>query len=172
MKFIVLAACVAALAGCATTQGTEAITTVSGFDNARVVDVAAHGNACKSLRCTGIGGQWNSKTPESVILTVYVFNEIKGITGASLSINGKVTRLDPLPGLTNFSRPGSALRESRKDFAVPLSVVREITTANNAWLRVFTTEGYVEDQITDGKENSKAHYGLVRLLAAVDQPKK
>ena len=79
----------AALAGCSTTSGTGPNVTRSGFDGARVVTINGHGNACKGMLCTGLGAQWTSKNPTESVLVVYVFNDIKGITGAQLNIDGQ-----------------------------------------------------------------------------------
>lgn len=119
--------------------------------------------------CTGLGMQWNSKTPDSAIVTVSVFNQIKGLTGASLSIDGQVLRLSPTAELTNFSRPGDPLKESRKTFVASVDALRKVAASKKAWLRVFTTDGYVEDAIIDGGTDSKAYHALLRFLAAIDQ---
>lgn len=152
--------------GCATTAGNAPTSSVSGFDGGRVVNISGHGLACKTMVCSGLGAQWSSKSPQSAIVTVYLFNDIKGITGASLSVDGQVTSLRAV-NLTNFSRPGDAVKQSRADFVVPLQLVRSITTAQKAWLRVQTTDGYVEDAIVDGPTDSKALHALKRFLAEV-----
>lgn len=158
----------AALAGCATTSGVAPRESRSGFDGARVVTIEGHGNACQTMLCTGLGAQWTSARPESAILSVYVFSEIRGITGAQVSVDAlPPLRLTPLPGLTNFS-VDSGVRKSRSDFAVPLATVRQIAGAQRAWLRVQTTNGYIEDAIVDGSVDSHALHALRRFLAQVD----
>jgi len=160
------------LAGCANTVGSSASEVRSGFSGGRVVSIGGHGNACKSTTCTGLGGQWDSSKPEAAILSVYVFNDIKGITGASFAIDGAVTRVTPLPGLTHFSRPGDMLKQSRHDFSVPLSLIRHIVEAKKVWLRVQTTDGYMEDAVIEGTDDSKAYHAMKRFLAQIDgQPK-
>lgn len=154
-------------AGCSTTSGLSPESTRSGFDGARVVTISHHGNACTSILCTGLGAQWTSANPADAILTVTVFNEFKGITGAALNIDGKITTIKPI-GLTNFSRPGAPLKESSSNFAVPLQLLRSIAGAQRAWLRVHTTSGYLEDAIVDGATDSKALHAMRRFLAEVD----
>jgi hypothetical protein len=159
-----------ALAGCmATTSGLQPTSVRSGFDGARVVNIAGHGVACRTVLCPGLGAQWSDKNPQTAIVTVYLFNEIKGVTGAQLAIDGRIVTLQPIPGLTNFSRPGDLVKESRRDFTVGLGDVRAVASAQRAWLRVQTTDGYVEEAIIDGATDSKALHALRRFLAEVDQ---
>ena len=156
------------LMGCSTTSGTGPDVTHSGFDNARVVAISGHGSACKGMLCTGLGAQWTSKNPAEAILVVYLFNDIKGITGAKLNIDGQTHDLSTMQPFTNFNEFGAATRESRKGFLVPLSLVREVVSSRRTWLRVQTTGGYVEDAVIDGQTDSKSYHALKRFLAAVD----
>lgn len=157
------------LAGCSTVAGSDASVSRSGFDGARIVTINGHGNACKSMRCTGLGAQWTSKNPTEAVLVVYLFNDIKGITGASLNIDGQTYDLSTMQPFTNFSDFRAATQESRKGFLVPTDLVRKITASQRTWLRVQTNAGYVEDAVIDGQTDSKAYYALKRFIAAVDQ---
>jgi len=159
----------ALLAGCSTTSGTGPNVRHSGFDGARVVTIDGHGNDCSTIICTGIGAQWKSTNPTEAVLVVYIFNDIKGITGAQLNIDGKTHDLTIMMPLTNFSELGAVTKESRKGFLVPLSLVREITASKRTWLRVQTTAGNMENRVIDGQNDSKAYHALKRFLAAVDQ---
>lgn len=160
-----------ALASCANTSGLEAKTTSSGFDGARVVDIQPHGAACTGMVCPGLGAQWSSKAPDSAIVTVAVFHEIRGITGAEVSVAGQATRLKAMGVITTFSRPGDPLRVSRTDFAAPLALVRSMASAERVWLRVHTTDGYIEAAIVDGQLDSKAVHALRRFISQVDAAK-
>lgn len=160
---------VSLLVGCSTTMGTGAEVTSSGFDGARVVTINGHGNACKGVLCTGLGAHWTSKNPAEAILVVYLFNDIKAITGAKLNIDGQTYDLSTMQPFTNFNELGAPMKESRKGFIVPLDLVRKITTSQRAWLRVQTTGGYAEDAVIDGQTDSKAYHALKRFLAAVDK---
>lgn len=159
-----------ALAGCATTSGLEATSSRSGFDGARVVNIEPHGAACDTMAvvCPGIGAQWNDRNPTVAIVTVSVSGEIIGITGAQLAIDGRVVRLNAMPGLTNFSKPGDVFKRSRKTFTAQLSDVRAVAQAQRAWLRVQTTDGYMEVAVVDGATDSKALHALRRFLAEID----
>lgn len=160
---------IAILTGCSTTAGGSASVSQSGFDGARVVTINGHGNACKSMRCTGLGAQWTSKNPTESVLVVYLFNDIKGITGASLNIDGQTYDLSTMQPFTNFNEFGAATQESRKGFLVPTDLVRKIVGSQRTWLRVQTTGGYVEDAVIDGQTDSKAYHALKRFVNAVDQ---
>lgn len=168
MKKTLAALVVCALAGCATTSGMAPTETKSGFSGGRVVTISGHGNACSSFFCTGLGAQWDSSTPDRAILQVHIFNDWKGITGAALSIDGRIVELQKLPGLSQFSKPGEAVKQTTQSFGVPLSLVREVVAAKKVWIRVHTTAGYMEDAVIDGEKDSKAYHALVRFLAQVD----
>jgi hypothetical protein len=119
-----------------------------------------------------LGAQWNSGLPESAVLSVYVFNDWRPITWVKLSVDGRVIELAPLKGsITTFSQPGAVSKESRRDFAVDLTLVRQVTSGGRAWLRVGTPEGYIEEAIIDGETDSKALHALRRFLAEVDKSK-
>ena len=120
----------AALAGCSTTSGTGPRISKSGFDGARIVTINPHGNACRSMICTGLGAQWNSKHPTDSILVVSLFNEVKAIVGAQLNIDGQVYDLSNAQPFTNFSDFGAATKESRKGFIVPTDLIRKIAASH------------------------------------------
>ena len=160
---------VSLLAGCSTTSGTGPNVTHSGFDGARVVSINGHGNACKGMLCTGLGAHWTSKNPTEAVLVVYLFNDIKAITGAKLNIDGQTYDLSTMQPFTNFNELGAPTKESRKGFIVHLDLVRKIITSQRTWLRVQTTAGYAEDAVIDGQTDSKAYHALKRFLDAVDK---
>lgn len=161
-------AAAAILAGCATTTGTAPRESRSGFDGARVVSIQGHGLACKTVLCTGLGAEWNSKRPDMAVLTVHVFNAYVPITGAQLSIGSRPPVALHGPTMpTGLDRTGG-VRESSQGFAVPLALVRDIAAADRAWLRVLTTSGAIDEAIVDGATDSKALHALRRFLAAVD----
>lgn len=157
------------LSGCSTTSGTGPVVSHSGFDNAAVVRINPHGNACTGMVCTGLGGHWNAARPDEAILVVSVFNSINAITGAKLNIDGEVHQLRIMETFTNFSEFGAATKESRKGFLVSTSLIRKITTSKKTWLRVNTTSGYMEDAVVDGSKDSKAFHALKRFLSEIDR---
>lgn len=172
MKSAALLLAALTLAGCATTSGTAPTSTISGFDGGRVVNIAPHGAACTEFFCPGLGAQWNSTRPDSAVVTVAIFNEIRGITGAQISVDGQATTWRKLTPLTNFSRAGDPLKVSSADFSVPMREVRAIASGQHrVWLRVLTTAGYSEVAVIDGSTDSKAFHALRRFVAEVDGTK-
>lgn len=169
MRLTICVALAAALAGCANTNGLSATEQRSGFSGDRVVTIPGHGNACTGAICTGVGLEWSAASPNFVILTAQIYNAWAPIAGASLSIDGRVVTLRAQPGITNFSPPRDPLRVSQRDFRVPLALVREIASSQRAWLRVQTSNGYLEDAIIDGPVDSKAYHAIGRFLAQVDR---
>lgn len=161
-------AAIAMLAGCSSTVGLNPSVSHSGYDGAKVVTINGHGNACKTMVCTGLGAQWRSNTPKQSILVVYVFNHITGITGAQISVDGKEYDLNAMQPFTNFSEFAAPVTESRKGFVVPTELIRKIVASKRTWLRVQTTGGYVEDAVIDGATDSKAYHALKRFLADID----
>jgi len=167
MKMISLLFMMLWVAGCATTTGTDPVIGYSGFDNAKTVSIRPHGNACSAFVCTGLGAQWNSSNPGSAILIVQIFNEYAAISRAELNIDGNIETLSSSVTVTEFSSPGSVMRESSQGFAVSLSLVEKLLSAKRVWLRVHTPTGYIEDAVLDGKKDSKAYHALSRFVAAV-----
>ncbi|MCP3129259.1 hypothetical protein [Shewanella sp. KJ2020] len=167
MRMLFVIALAFVISGCATTSGTNPIIGYSGFDNAKTVSIDPHGNACSSMVCTGLGAQWNSSNPDSAILIVQVFNEYAAISQAELIIDGNKVTLSSAQTVTDFSYPGSAIRESSKGFGIPFSVIEQILSAKRVWLRVHTPTGYIEDPVIDGEKDSKAYHALSRFVTAV-----
>ncbi len=159
----------AVLVGCSTTSGVGPDVSRSGFDGARKVNIDPHSNACEWSACTGLGAQWSSATPAHAILIVSIIGEINAILGAKLSVDGKEYDLTVLMPSTTFNEPGAVAKESRKAFAVPLDLIRKITTSQRTWLRVLTPEGHIENAVIDGQTDSKAYHALKRFLIAVNQ---
>lgn len=169
-RHLIYASMLVSLLGCSTATGSAAKRTQSGFDGSRIISIAGHATDCQAMRCTGLGAYWTSDNPTMARLTVHLFNDTKGITSAKLNIDGRFYALAGDWQLTQFHELGSATEESRKNFPVPLSLIRDLVKAKHAWLRVDTPSGYAENAIIDGDEDSKAHNALKRFLAAVDAP--
>lgn len=117
--------------------------------------------------CTGIGAQWNQSHPNSVILIINVFNNVTGITGAQLNIDGEIVTLNRTSGVTDF-QVDNYIKNSTKGFVTDLSVVRRIIKSKRTWLRVSTPTGYIEDRVVDGKKDSKALHALKRFMSSVE----
>lgn len=157
------------LASCANTTGGAAKISQSGFDGAKVVTIDPHGNASNSIVGTGLGAQWNSKTPNSALLMVTIFNDIEAISGAELMIDGEKVTLSLAKGVTDFDSEVSGIKQSSKVFVTELKIIERITNAKKAWLRVHTPTGYIENAIIDGEKDSKAFHALKRFLTAIKE---
>lgn len=59
-------------------------------------------------------------------------------------------------------------RESRQNFVMPISTLRDLYGAKRAWIRVSTLDGYIDQAIIDGPKDSKALHAVGRLLVAID----
>lgn len=155
------------LTGCATTTGLEPTERFSGFDNARVVDIQPHGNACEGIICTGFGLQWNSKYPDDAFMIVQVFNDITAIFGAKLNIDGDIIDLEESQLISDLESDGY-MKNSSKAFRISLPTLRKIENAKRVWMRVETPNGTIEDAIVDGDRDSKSYHALKRFLTKVD----
>jgi hypothetical protein len=157
------------LAGCSTSSGLQPTVQRSGFDGATVVNIEPHGTSCSSF-CTTIGAQWSSKAPDSVILSIGVvgYTNYHVVSGAAVRINDKIIELTPAPVLTSHANTTGA-RQSEKDFYAPLSLVEEIVASDDAWIRVRTNSGVMDDLIVSGGKDSKAYHALGRLLSSIKE---
>lgn len=167
-----LAAVMAAMmvAGCANTDGLAARESASGFDGARVVSIDPHGVACEALPCISIGGEWNSKRPDTVLALVSVTSgEFSALRRLELNIDGRVVDVAPQAGsVSRFTAPVPAMRQSLQTFVLPLADLRAVASARRAWVRVTTLNGYTEQAIIDGATDSKAVHALRRFVAQID----
>ncbi|SBS62722.1 hypothetical protein [Vibrio atlanticus] len=154
------------IAGCSTTSGLEPSVSHSGFDNATIISIEPHGNACDSMVCTGIGAQWSSSKPEQVILIMSIFNEYSGITDVQLNIDGKKIQLQPTRTITDLNN-NSAIKTSTKAFVADLQLIDSILSSQRTWVRVHTPTGYLEDAVIDNGKDSKSYHALSRFMRDV-----
>jgi hypothetical protein len=166
MKNLICLFTIIALTACANNIGSAPTESYSGFDDAKIITLPKHGNACGGWVCTGLGGQWNEAHPQEVLLFVTVFNDITGITGALLNIDGQKIRLKAQQATTSFDQ--QAMKISSKTFLVELDLIQRIVGAKKVWLRVETPDGSLEDAIIDGETDSKAFYALKRFLSKIE----
>lgn len=170
IKLLALPILLLFIAGCGTTVGRAPQTRTGGFDNARTVDIAPHGNIPNkdfNMILTGVGAQWTEARKNKVLLIIAVFNDYTGITDAELNIDGEKIALTPTPGVTDMSSGGSIMKISTKDFETDLTTVEKILNSKRVWLRVHTPTGTMENAIIDGGKDSKAYNALVRFMKAV-----
>lgn len=172
MKRLLCVALVAAISGCATTSGLEPVTRVSGFDGSRNVSIEPHGADCASITgdCIGLGAQWSSSMPGTVLVLPRVYMRYVGITGASLSIDGQAVELRGPVVITQLTgNPNAVLRESTGTFTTSLDTIRKLAKAERAWLRVTTLDGRIESALIEPGKDTKAIHAIRRFLDAVDR---
>lgn len=157
------------LVGCSTQYGADAKISHSGFDDATVVTIPLHGADCKSMFCPMLGYQWVGNDPDTALVTAGIANKIVSVSAAQLKINGDTITLQPSGGATDFSPAGSPMKESTNLFTTDLSVLKRLSSSDDAWLRITTNDGYYDAQVADGVDNSKAFYATKRFLQAVEQ---
>src|SRR5438552_1948020 len=148
------------LTSCGTTTGLSPTVAHSGFDNARVVSIAPHGNRGGwGVVGRGIGAQWSEAHKDDVILIIAVYDSAyTGITGAELNIDGEKITLTPTATVTAMETTVPGLRESTKGFLTTLDTVEKIIKSKRTWLRLQTPTGTLEDAVIDGATDSKAYH--------------
>lgn len=177
-KIIAAAICVALLSGCATTSGLKPETSISKFDNSRVVHIEPHGTWCgmRMTPCAMVGAEWNSAHPDVALVQIEMMWEYTNINAAEVNIDGHITHLEISHYTTQFNNPdpgspmGALLRTSDQMFVAPMSLVREMASAKDVRLRVDTSKGYDDGIINSAEHDSKAFYALQRFVSAVDNP--
>ena len=156
-----------AISGCASTSGLAAKETTSGYSGKRFVEISPHGVDCSSMICPMLGAQWDESTPNQAVLLVGLANTYEGITGAKFMIDGEEFVVGSKVSMTDFESLGS-YKSSTAGFRVPLSLIRNITEAETAWLRLSTQTGYIEERIIDKSGDSKAFHALSRFINKID----
>lgn len=159
------------LSGCATTSGLAPKVSQSGFDGSKRVEIMPHGTQCKdfSKPCLNVGAVWGSKTNTTALIVQ--MQEIIGISGASLNIDGDVVDLGKPIGLTDIDTSMPVLSISQNRFIVPNDTVDRILNSKRTWIRLDTTKGIVEDAIIDEKGDSKSFHALKRFSDQVKATK-
>ncbi|MBJ9817978.1 hypothetical protein I5679_13910 [Citrobacter koseri] len=171
MKKIIITSLMAlALFGCSNTQGTNPISGVDRHSGSKTVIIQPHGADCESMRCIALGAFWTESEKDYALLTVSLMNTSDFVRSAYLEIDGVKYPLRDDGDLTRYDRPlnnVSSYVESKKDYIIPLDVVKKITTAKKAWVFVQIGSGYMSNAIIDAQGDSKAYYALQRFLAAI-----
>jgi hypothetical protein len=160
------------LTACSTSTGLAPRTIRSGFDNnARVVRIEPHAAAPKGpmdVIHAGIGAEWHETKPDDVILIITVFNEITGISGAELNIDGDKMTLPSLDLPTDMDPGDGIMKKSSRPFFTSLGTVDRIIKSKRTWIRVQTPTGSLENAVIDGPTDSKAYHALIRFMDAVN----
>ena len=155
---------------CGTTTGLSPTSSSGGFDNSRKVAIRPHGTAPKSgfeATIIVLGAEWNEAHRDHVILSVGVANDITGVVGAELNIDGERISLQPTATVTDMDAGGGVMKMSTKGFVTPLDTVDRILRSKRTWIRIQTPTGTMENAIIDGEKDSKAYHALVRFIREV-----
>lgn len=156
-------AAVAVLAGCGSTSkgGTEAIVQVN-VDNAKRVTTVEFPpqllDCGRIARCPTIGAQWSSATPNRATLLVGTWGgkakveavEFNARPWAPLRVRSLAKEGSQLPGVTAF--------------VVPMDTMERVAFGKNAWARVSSDTGEVEELMHNGERSSPASDALKRFV--------
>lgn len=165
-QVLVISGLILALTGCMVLMPEVSY---SGFDDSKTVSIRPHGNIHEGGINTGIGAQWNSSSPNTAILLIAVFNDYQAITGATLNIDGRKVYLKETNTLTGHDSSGG-IKKSIQDFVTSLDTIRDILSAKRVWLRVNTSQGYLENPVIEGESKANSYHALGRFMAEVDKP--
>ncbi|HEO9688170.1 TPA: hypothetical protein QIM57_002267 [Morganella morganii subsp. morganii] len=152
------------LGGCSNKTGLNSSISKDAYDGSVIITMPEHGNDCSSMVCTGIGAQWSSKNPSKAILLINVFNEITTIQSAKISIDGEEFLIDKKDGYSNFDSFSPVIRNSKQAFLVDLTLIKSLSKANDARIKVFTSKGQMSDVIVANGKDSKAIYAIQRFV--------
>ena len=180
----------AVMAGCTTDGMNEAMgigtvtSSKSTFDGATIVNMApallssGEGNRSGNIH---LGARWSSALPDSAALMLS-YESWGGLTGktfanissASVNIGGNIRSFN-VTGLTQHDpgSPGGMIADtsSTNSVIIPLSLLRQMTTAPDVRLRIMTDTGYQDsifskERLVGGSET--AIVPLRKFLQQVD----
>ena len=154
------------LTGCmSTSSGLDPVTSTSGFNQNKVVDIEPHGLSCKNA-CLSMGAQWQQENPDVVYLEIESPLMLMNIFSADLNIDGETISLKPSQYMTNHEVNGYQ-KTSSKVFVTTKGNFEKMMSAQRVWLRVKTNHGYVEDMFIEGETDTKAYHAMKRFMAAI-----
>lgn len=154
------------LAGCASPGkgGTESIVQVQ-VDNAKRVTTIAFPpqqvDCGRAARCPMLGASWSSETPNRATLLVGTWGgkaqvesvEFNARPYAPLRVRSLAKEGSNLPGVTAF--------------VVPMDTIERVAVGKDAWVRLNTNAGVVEELIHNGERSSPAADAFKRFVYEV-----
>lgn len=167
MKIILAIGLMTIIAGCSTTSGMNATTSISSFDGVKSVGVQAHSSACTSFVCPMLGATWLDNQPDNVGFSVQLFNEIANIQSVAFNIDGNIIKINALLP-TDFDQE-AGINISRTSIVTSYSILTKILQSKRTWMKVSTTKGSHEVAIIDGSLDSKAFHALKRFDTQVKE---
>lgn len=179
MKYKISALILAALlSGCAATSGMEPTVSESGYSGKKIVTIGLHSNDCSFIElnsgCTSLGAEWSGESPEYALLKVQYTGDYFNIMELKLLIDGKETvlRNNKLTSHDYASGGGVHTKFSKTHFTVPLELIRNLSNANRAWLRINSSDTYTEHRIKEGEKEGWSYHAMKRFIKKVDEIKK
>lgn len=151
------------LVACGSTSkgGTDATVQVQ-VDNARRVTTIGFApqpiDCGRAARCPVLGARWSSETPNRAILLVGTWGaqakvesiEFNARPHAPLRVRTLAKEQVDLPGVTTF--------------VVPMDTLERVAFAKDAWVRVTTDNGVIEERMYSGDRSSPAADAFKRLV--------
>ena len=151
------------LVGCASSGkgGTEAIVQVQ-VDNAKRVTTIAFPpqliDCGRAARCPTLGASWSSETPNRATLLV-------GTWGGTAKVEAIEFNARPHAPLRvrSLAKEGSTL-QGVTAFVVPMDTMERVALGKDAWVRVTTDAGVVEEVMYNGERSSPAADAFRRFV--------
>lgn len=157
-------AAVLALAGCASADkkgGTEAVVQVNVDNARRVTDIGFAPQAVECglvAHCPTLGVQWSSETPNRAILLV-------GTRGGKAKVESLEFNARPHAPLRvrSLAKQGSD-QPGVTAFVVPMDTIERVAFGKDAWVRLYTDDGVIEELMHNGERSSRASDAFKRLV--------
>ena len=168
------------IAGCATTSGTQAITSVSSFDGTKSVSIEPHTLGCvQTVVCTSLGFAWTDKEPSmaSILIEVTHTNGTKHhpISSAKLNIDGDIVDIKPFPGSVNRFESSVVSTiphtETNRLFVAPLDLLYRVKNSTNTKMQVVAEGALTEKELKNSGDSSFAYHSMIRFLDQVEASK-
>jgi hypothetical protein len=141
----------------------------SDFDQSTEVSIDPHGAEC-GFRMTGIlvGGFWNSKRPDVVMLKLATVNRYASLQSAALSIDGSIVRLDKA-GVNQHENALGVSQTSTGTFQMSFVDFDRLVKAKKSMVRLYAATDFDECYIRTEKKpkGSLAQYAISALHAEV-----
>lgn len=130
----------------------------------------------EELHYMSIGAKWNSASnlKDTVTLVVQVYSNKKyyNLKDAKLNIDKSIIETVPSKTVTNLTTTQDSTYSntwyvSKKEFSVPLGVLRRIVASERTQIRITTLSGDIDDTVNRYKSDGDAVNALTALLQAI-----
>ena len=162
------------LAGCATTTGGSARTSVSTFDGAKTVAVSPHGIACLNVyvTCASAGFAWSDKNPDQASMLVKIEEIANGgsyhaLSAVKLNIDGDIVSLKPLLGDSNKFDFNTTYKETSRLYSTPLTLLERVKASTSTKIQIIAEGAIIEGDFKNSADSTKAYHAMLRFLDEV-----